>query len=143
LHIDAPVDENFKIVGLSRRLMKKGSDKACMLWNITSSLEGWHVESPYQICLEGGHRHIKMFEDPYNVSRKDFFKNWFEKLAKPLPPKIVKDGTCKGVVLKADDVDLQKIPVECRKSLRGECDKVGCFAEFTSFYSGVRDFPII
>ena len=119
LHVDVPVDANLEIGGLSRRLMEEGSDKACMFWNTTSSFEGWHVESPFQVSVEGGHRHIKMFEDLFNVSREHFFKNWFEKLAKPLPPKIVKDGPCKEVILKGDDVDLQKIPVERCGSMQG------------------------
>jgi len=52
LHVDVPVDANLEIGGLSRRLMEEGSDKACMFWNTTSSFEGWHVESPFQVSVE-------------------------------------------------------------------------------------------
>ena len=119
LHIDKPVDANLEIGGISRKLLEEDSDKACIFWNTTSSFEGYNIESPYQVCVEGIHRHMKMFEDIFNVSKKDIYKNWFEKLLKPIPPAIVKNAPCKEVVLKGDDIDLQKIPIERCGSKQG------------------------
>ena len=131
LHIDKPVDANLEIGGISRKLLESGSDKACMTWNTTSSFEGWHVESPFQVCVEGLHRHMKMFEDTFNVPQKDIYKNWFEKLLKPIPPTVVKDAPCKDVVLTGDDIDLQKIPIErCGSKQGGPFISMGnCFTK--------------
>ena len=119
LHVDIPVDANLEIGGISRKLLEDGSDKACMFWNTTSSFKDWHVEPPYQVSVEGIHRHMKMFEDIFNVPRRDIYKNWFEKLENPRPPVLVKDAPCKEVILKGDDIDLFKIPIERCGSKQG------------------------
>ncbi|MEW6265107.1 MAG: UbiD family decarboxylase [Thermodesulfobacteriota bacterium] len=127
LHVEKEVDAKLEIGGISRRLLEEGSDKAAIFWNTTSSAEGWHVEPPHEVLVEGVHRHMRMFEDIFNVSKKDIYKNWFEKVRKPIEPVVVKDGPCQEVILEGDDVDLQKIPIEwCGSRQGGPFISLGC-----------------
>lgn len=129
LHVEKPVDAKLEIGGISRKLLEGGSDKACMFWNTTHSDSDWHVEPPYEVVVEGAHRHMKLFEDIFNVPKDQIYKNWFEKMTKPLDPIIVEDAPCKDVVIKGEDVDLLKIPVEwCSPNQGGPFITMGvCF----------------
>lgn len=129
LHVTKPIDARLEIAAISYKLFQEGSDKACIFWNTTSTQKDWHVSSPYQVVVDGTHRHMKMFEDIFNVPKAEIYKNWFDRIMKPYDPVIVKDAPCKEVILKGDDVDLQKIPVEhCTPNQGGPFISMGvCF----------------
>lgn len=130
LHVKKNVDARLEIGGISRKLFDEDSDKACIFWNTIHSDPDWHIESPYNVVVEGVHRHMRMFEDIFNIPQKKIYQNWFDRMTKLYDPVIVKDAPCKDIIIRGeDDVDLQKIPVEwCSPNQGGPFITMGvCF----------------
>ncbi len=80
LHVDKLSDAKFEIGAISKKLMEMESDKACMFWNVHSSHEDWHVEPPFDVLVDGTHRHLRMVEDALNVGRDDLFETWIDRV---------------------------------------------------------------
>ncbi|MFQ5912916.1 MAG: UbiD family decarboxylase [Nitrospinota bacterium] len=146
LHVDKPSDARFEIGAVSKRLMELGSDKACMFWNVHSSHEDWHVEPPYDVLVDGTHRHVHMVEDAFNVSRDEIFENWIERIR---PDHLVdpvevdrSEAPCKEVVIPEEEVDLFKIPVDmCTGKMGGPFISKGvCFTRHPD--TGISNFAI-
>lgn len=112
LRISKKVDVKWELGAISRRLYLEGSDEACLLLNAWSSAEGWQVEPPYTRVVDGVYRNLNMFEEILDVPKERMFEEWEKRLTKLVQPRVVSDGPCKEVVLRGDDVDLHKLPVE-------------------------------
>jgi len=112
IHIEKAVDAKLEIGAVSRKLFWEGSDSACVFWNTTSSEPGWNVAPPYNVVVEGLHRRMSMFEEIFGVPKEAMYRNWCDKMTNLYDPVVVTQAPCKEVVLKGEDIDLQKLPVE-------------------------------
>lgn len=119
LHVERPVDAKWEISAVSRTLFDQSVDKACVFWNVHSSADGWHVEPPFDVAVEGTHRTMKMMEEILNTTKQKIFDDWVERVANLVEPVVVDDAPCKEVVIKGDGVDLLRIPVEVSGANQG------------------------
>ena len=106
--IDAEVDKDWEITSVARNYFRRvGSDQRCALG--FRNVKGYDI--PVVLGAIGASRKV------YGLAietEPDFDKvkaTWDRALSNPIDPVVVDGGPCKDVILKGDEVDLNKFPI--------------------------------
>jgi phenylphosphate carboxylase alpha subunit len=106
VHVKQKVDWDMEVGAISRR-SNEISGPAMVFDNIKDYPGKRIFASPLAIYRRLA---VALGLDP-NISMRDMFEEYSQRMANPIPPVIVKDGPCKENIITGDDIDVYKFPI--------------------------------
>ena len=107
--VQAEVHWDQEITAISQEsLMRRGP---ALLFENIANYRKTHGKRVAVGMIESLERAKIAMELPPTASRRDMVQIWRERVAQPVPPKLVRTGPCKEVIEKGKDVDLLEFPV--------------------------------
>jgi UbiD family decarboxylase len=106
--IDAEVDKDWEITSVTRNYFRRVEEKdRCALG--FRNVKGYDI--PVVVGAIGGSRKIYSLAIGAEPGMNNIKDSWAKALANPIDPVVVTNGPCKDVIIKGDDVDLNKFPI--------------------------------